>query len=232
MAGHAYGKRFDLPTSLFLMLPLFLLYHVGVLVVPTSSGADVVTGLLLLLVSGNRLYYLIALGGIALVLILVAWLANRRRPLPTHLFFPMLLESSIYALTMGAFIVLVMKKVLQIDPQLNIGPILEPWVISLGAGFHEELVFRQALFPGIAALTARAGARPMLAAGFAALISSLLFAVAHHIGPFGEPWRLGALVYRTLAGLFFAALFTWRGLAVAAWSHALYDGICSLFASV
>ena len=96
-------------------------------------------------------------------------------------------------------------------------------VMAAGAGFHEELVFRQGLFPALGALSTRAGLGPRVATLLAALASSALFAAAHHVGPLGEPWRAGAIVYRTLAGLFFVALFQWRGLCVAAWSHALYD---------
>lgn len=223
MTRGATWKRIDLPTSLFLMLPLFLLYQVGVLAVPAGSGADLVTGLLLALVGGNRWKYLAALTVIAVALAMTAWLANRRRPMPTHLFAPLLLESAIYALTMGTLIVFVMQKVLHIDPRLAIRALAEPVVISLGAGFHEELVFRQLLLPALALAFHRGGAGPRSAAMMAALISSLLFAAAHHLGPMGDPWQVGAVVYRTLAGLFFAALYTWRGLGVAAWTHAFYD---------
>ncbi|MEK6608935.1 MAG: CPBP family intramembrane glutamic endopeptidase, partial [Myxococcota bacterium] len=119
---------------------------------------------------------------------------------------------------------------LHVDPRLAgggsagaAGGLLGAVVMSLGAGFHEELVFRQGLFPALGALSTRAGLGPRVATLLAALVSSAIFAAAHHVGPLGEPWRAGAIVYRTLAGLFFVALFQWRGLCVAAWSHALYD---------
>ena len=50
--------------------------------------------------------------------------------------------------------------------------------------------------------------------------SSLLFSAAHHIV---EPFSLTAFVFRTVAGAMFAILFLFRGFAVAAWTHALYD---------
>jgi hypothetical protein len=55
------------------------------------------------------------------------------------------------------------------------------------------------------------------------VLSSLAFSLAHHIGPAGEAFRFSAFVYRTLAGVFFAAIYQVRGFAVAAWTHALYD---------
>jgi hypothetical protein len=54
------------------------------------------------------------------------------------------------------------------------------------------------------------------------LVSAVLFSAAHHIVG-GEPWRVGVFVYRILCGLIFAALFQWRGFAVAVYTHALYD---------
>ncbi len=38
-----------------------------------------------------------------------------------------------------------------------------------------------------------------------------------------EPFAGIPLLYRFLAGLYFGALYHWRGFAVAVWTHALYD---------
>ena len=116
--GSGYWRRIDLATSLFLALPLFLLYQLGVLLVPASAGADLVTGALLALVGTDRLAYIGALAVIAVALVAWVWLANRRRELPTQLFAPVIFESGIYALTMGTFIVFFMVKLLHVDPRL------------------------------------------------------------------------------------------------------------------
>ncbi|MCA9638481.1 MAG: CPBP family intramembrane metalloprotease, partial [Myxococcales bacterium] len=55
------------------------------------------------------------------------------------------------------------------------------------------------------------------------VISSLVFSLAHHVGPAAEAFTFDAFVYRTLAGVFFAIVYQLRGFAVAAWTHALYD---------
>lgn len=219
----------DAPTSLLLALPLFLLYQLGILLIPAVAGADLVTASLFALVGSDRLAYLGAIAIITIALLVTAWLLRRRKPLPVDLFFPVLLESGIYALTMGTFIVFVMIKLLQVDPGLASGAGAIPpglgaaFVVSLGAGFYEELVFRQGAVPLLAIGATKLGARPRLALLIAALVAAVLFAIAHHVGPVGEPWKVGAFVYRMLAGLFFTALFVWRGFAVAAWTHALYD---------
>ena len=58
---------------------------------------------------------------------------------------------------------------------------------------------------------------------YAALISAVLFSIAHYVGPLGDPISLTSFVFRTLAGLYLAAVFHVRGFAVAAWTHAFYD---------
>ena len=58
---------------------------------------------------------------------------------------------------------------------------------------------------------------------FAVVISALIFAAFHYVGPYGEPLALGSFTYRTVAGLLFSALFLLRGFGITAWTHALYD---------
>ena len=58
---------------------------------------------------------------------------------------------------------------------------------------------------------------------FALVISSVVFSLAHHVGPAGEAFTFGAFVYRTLAGATFAIIYHVRGFAVAVWTHFLYD---------
>jgi membrane protease YdiL (CAAX protease family) len=56
-------------------------------------------------------------------------------------------------------------------------------------------------------------------------VSAVLFSAVHYVGSFGDPLALGTFVFRVLAGLFFTALYRWRGFAVAVWCHAIYDVI-------
>ncbi len=96
-------------------------------------------------------------------------------------------------------------------------------MLSLGAGVHEELVFRLLMVGGGTWLLSNVlGLRRPLAIVFTMLVSSVLFSAAHHIIG-GEPYRTGAFVYRILCGLIFASIFQWRGFAVAVYTHALYD---------
>jgi hypothetical protein len=227
-------QRVDLLTSLLLIFPLFLIYQVGVLLLPSvHNGADLITSELLYLLHGQKgTYVLVNLGLALLFFIVVLWL-RRKNTFDPGLFGPVFLESGIYALTMGSLIIFVMQDLLHVDPSLQIAaasPIGKPHpgalsaiVLSIGAGVHEELVFRLILTGGLLFFFGRViGMRRFFAIGLSFCISSLFFSAAHHVIG-GEPFRLGAFVYRFLCGIFFAMLYLVRGFGVAVYTHALYD---------
>ena len=62
----------------------------------------------------------------------------------------------------------------------------------------------------------------------AVVSTSLLFSLAHHVGPTGEALRLFPFTFRTLAGLFFAGLFVVRGFGITVGTHAAYDLLVGL----
>jgi membrane protease YdiL (CAAX protease family) len=93
--------------------------------------------------------------------------------------------------------------------------------LSIGAGIYEELIFRVILVGGIYLLIRtffRDGAYAT-----AALIGAVIFSAVHYTGPLGDPFTLASFTFRFLFGLALNVLFLWRGFAVAAWTHALYD---------
>jgi hypothetical protein len=108
---------------------------------------------------------------------------------------------------------------------------------AFGAGAWEELLFRvggySALFVmarGVAGfLGAGETAGRWISEGSAVLGSALLFAAGHLdaatrlLGIEGEPFDAGVFLWRSVAGVFLAGLFRWRGPGVAAWSHGLFN---------
>jgi membrane protease YdiL (CAAX protease family) len=92
-----------------------------------------------------------------------------------------------------------------------------------GAGLYEEVLFRLLLLPLVVWVLQRLGFS-MFSAGLCALLStSLLFSAAHYVGPDGDTLQLYSFFFRTMAGIFFAALFLLRGFGIAAGTHAAYD---------
>jgi Type II CAAX prenyl endopeptidase Rce1-like len=212
----------DLASSLIAIFPLFLIYEIGVAFTPAMNGVDFVSRNLFALVNYNRQDYLLIHGSLALAFLIYLFVSRKRASHPLRRFPPMLAESIVYALTLGSFIVFVMRKLLGIEPSLATGGLTNV-LLSCGAGVHEELVFRLGICAGGAALLRLIGVRHVLAVAAAFLVSSMLFSAAHHLGPMGEPFTWSAFIYRTLAGLIFAAIFYYRSLGHAAYTHALYD---------
>ncbi len=99
----------------------------------------------------------------------------------------------------------------------------------LGAGIYEELLFRLILLSLLAWGLRRTGVAPRVSTLLAVLASSLLFAAAHHFGQYGEEFVRSRFLFRSLAGVFFSAVFIYRGFGIAAGSHAAYDVLVSVF---
>lgn len=111
-------------------------------------------------------------------------------------------------------------------------------VTGIGAGIYEELIFRlvlicllMMLFQDIIGLSRQD------ALIFSVLISAVLFSLHHHVhftgGRFsvGEPFAVKRFIFRTLAGIYFAVLFAFRGFGITAGTHAFYDVMVALMNS-
>lgn len=220
------GKA-DAFTSLVLTLPLFLVYHLGILVIDRRNGVDWVSSFVFQLLDASVPLYVLATLAVSAGLALALRVLQRTRRLKITALGPVLIESAIWAVAMGFVVGSASTRLvgaLAAGSELaRLGPV-EKVVLAAGAGFHEELAFRVVLFSGAAlALQRVAGLGAIRAHLVAALGAALVFAAVHHIGPFGEPITLLAVVFRTLAGLYLTLVYAARGFAVAVYAHALYD---------
>jgi membrane protease YdiL (CAAX protease family) len=230
MKGKTRHDPRNLLTSLVLVFPLFLIYQVGVLfTLPMLNGADFLTVFLFRNLGLSTPVYLAYTGVVAVAFAIGVAILRRRQHFDPHLVVPVLIESAIYALTMGSLIVFVMTRIFGVNPRLAGGLIGHQGfgtriVMSLGAGVYEETVFRLGIMAGIAAVLQRLVGLARWAALLVALaVSALLFSAMHHIPPYGDPFSLGVFTFRVLAGVMFGLLFWFRGFAVAVYTHALYD---------
>lgn len=101
--------------------------------------------------------------------------------------------------------------------------VFQRFVSFLGAGIYEELLFRLMLLPAVAGVLRWCGVPLGWSLAASAVLTSLTFSGAHHLGALGEPFTWYAFGFRTIAGLFFAALFLYRGFGITAGTHAAYD---------
>lgn len=95
----------------------------------------------------------------------------------------------------------------------------------LGAGIYEELLFRLILLSGTISFCRRIGADRFSSVGFAVLSTSLLFASAHYKLFFavGLDFTWYSFTFRMLAGVVFCILFLRRGFGIVVGTHAVYD---------
>ncbi|HVK83260.1 MAG TPA: CPBP family glutamic-type intramembrane protease [Kofleriaceae bacterium] len=205
----------DVVASLVLIFPLLLAYEIGVLFAGSVNGADIVTRALYG-AAGTRAAYLLIHAVCALAFLV--WIRRDRRwsTLTLEVAAPVILEAAIYALTLGALGTLIVERLLGLG--LSAGSV----VSAIGAGVHEELVFRLGALSLLMAMLSRTLDR-RLAFLFALAISTVLFAAAHHVGAYGEPFTAHAFAFRCVAGAAFALVFWFRSLAHAVYAHVLYD---------
>jgi hypothetical protein len=219
----------NLLTSLILVFPLFIIYQLGVLfTLPMLNGADFVTTFLFTSLGLTLKGYLLFLAVVVSLFAIVVGLLKRKQQFNGRVFLPVLLESVIYALTMGSLIVLLMTKVLGFPPTLAAALQRQGFVgrtiMSLGAGVYEETVFRLGLLGGsIAVFEKLLGMSRWAAVLGAFALSSAVFSFVHYLPPLGDAFSFGSFTFRLLAGVVFGLLFRLRGFAVAVYTHAFYD---------
>ena len=240
-------------TDLAMTLPIFVGYHAGVIFLPIRNAADVVTRELQELANFNLGAYLglTLLIGVAYVTPLV--LLGRGRHLVPSRFAWLGTEGVVYAIAMRLLAGYAAARLLaslvddgagwvglmRLAPALS-SAVVEPGetaslsekvsgaVMSLGAGFYEELFFRVGFY-GLGALlllfllnlTSKM-TRMLVRLGWA-VACACLFSAWHYMGELGEPFDLSTFSFRTVCGLVFTGIYHFRGFAPAVWTHALYD---------
>jgi hypothetical protein len=226
--SHSRSPRY----SLTFALPLLALYEVTAHLISGQQGIR--NGAEVMLKQGAQ--SLVGANGatLFLALLLVAMIAGITRDARRHgaprgaVFVGMVGESVLLAASFGLVIGLVTAKVITSfglsQPTLDQLDTSTALMVSLGAGFYEELLFRVLLVSALL-LTARYvfGLGAIASGILATLGGALLFSAVHYVGPLGDTVTTQSFVFRTIAGLAFSGLYVTRGFGITAWTHALYD---------
>jgi len=211
--------------DLGLTLPIFVGYHLGVIFLPVRNAADLVTRELVALADNSLLFYTgltLAIGAVYVVALVVL---GRGHALRWERFGFVAAEGVLYAIAMRLVASYVVGRVF-LAAGLNSGFV--GLVMSLGAGFYEEIVFRvflfglgarllSVLFPATVPLR-----RTLLTFGWA-VVAAAVFSGWHYVGALGEPFEAKSFVFRWVCGLVFTGIYAFRGFAPVVWTHALYD---------
>ncbi|MBI2376838.1 MAG: CPBP family intramembrane metalloprotease [Deltaproteobacteria bacterium] len=228
------SKRPDPINAFGLALPLLALYELGALFIDLQNGVDLLSILLVAVrTESPALYWVIHLAPLLGLTGVLFWLHSKKR-LRLGLILPTLVESTIYAVACAfcaGWVVTKLNLAASGSKGLASMGLFAGFVMSLGAGFWEELVFRGGLMNGLDWVGTKLDAkkpRPLVSFVVATLISAFIFSGVHYIGPMGDELRLVSFVYRFVLGCLFAVIFRYRGFAVAAYTHAFFDVLVTL----
>ncbi len=229
-----YSESRSLPVSVLSILPLIVLYHVGIVArgyavrnlaevwmegplglvglhAAQVLNVAVLVALAVVLVRGNR-------SGVPNVLVAVVMVAEAA-------FYALLLHRSSVVLAQAAY-----SEARQVFFAINLhGHSPAELLLALGAGVYEELLFRLLMVGGgVLALKKVCMWSTRRSVTVCLIVSSLLFSAVHHIGPLGEPFSGYVFIYRAICGLLLGIVYLSRGFGVAVWTHALYNALVIL----
>lgn len=222
-------------SSLIFLIPWIAAYESGILLLAETepdglrNGADFWMRSLL---SGVGLGHLLLLP-VLVVSVLLGWHLVRKYPWRVRIetLGGMLAESLLLALLLvgvGQMHDLIFRSLQSRDvsDQLLTHSLSGSWtrtVSFIGAGVYEEVMFRLLLVPAAILVFRMFEFPPRWAAVMAAISTSFLFALAHHIGPAADAFNLFTFSFRAAAGIFFATTFFLRGFGITVGCHAAYD---------
>jgi hypothetical protein len=238
--GGGFRERAGAWVDLGLTLPIFLVYHFAVVFLGVKNATDLVTGALLSLSAGDKGKYLLATLAIGIIFAGAFALLGRGQAFKPKKFLQIAVEGIVYAIAMRIIAGLVVGSVFA-------GPIKDEgrfvgFIMSMGAGFYEELAFRVVLF-GLGAkilawlfakqkvdLTTQATASTKrfsfrtlgIMLGWS-IVCAIVFSAVHYIGPLSDNFDLASFTFRAVLGLALTLIYVGRGFAAAVYTHALYD---------
>ncbi len=216
------GARVDLA----LTLPIFIAYHLGVVFLNIRNASDVVTGVFMQLAEGNKGVYLLITLGVGVVFATIFGILGRGQAFRVTKFVQIAIEGVVYAFLMRAVGAYVVGHMFAGKVTIHGFP---GFIMSLGAGFYEELTYRFLLF-GVGAylirtllFTVRGSIRGAITTWGWAFVCAGIFSAMHYLGPMGDPFELKSFVFRWVLGMTLTVIFVFRGFAAAVWAHAFYD---------
>lgn len=214
--------------DLALTFPILVVYHLAVYFMPVRNAADLVTRELVVLSKDSSLGYLGLTLSIAGVFATVLMVMGRGQALRADRFFFVALEGVIYAAAMRVIASYVVGRMFLAPADANVAmDRFTGFVMSTGAGFYEELVFRVLLF-GLGArlvlllFPVDIASRFMVRIGWA-IVAAAAFSAWHYVGELGDDFEMRSFVFRWVCGLVFTVIYQFRGFAPVVWTHALYD---------
>ena len=207
------------------VLPLLVFYEMGILLYgsDTKSTADVIIKKPFEVFGDNA-----ALAFNSLIIVIAfcsIFYIEKKNRFSCVIFIPMFLESLAYAFFLGYVILFFVHGYLPFDiTNSYVQSFLKSIIISLGAGVYEEILFRLLLlsvlyfvFVKVLKINAIIGSLSSI------LICASIFSIMHYIGTAADTFTMSSFLFRLTAGIVLSAIFIFRGLGIAVYTHAIYD---------
>lgn len=206
--------------SFIAIFPLIILYDILVLLTKPNyvARAGLWADWFLSLVRINTVFGKIAF--VTLVFLFFAFISLRNKKTQIRaVYFPvMVIESIFYAYFFSNAVFFIKKSLM-----LSVFSSSDGLVLSIGAGFYEELFFR--FIPMmILRLSVKNGDKKTILVLVTILTSSLLFSIFHYIGP--EAFSFESFIYRFISSVILFIIFITRGFGIAVYTHTIYDLMC------
>ncbi|MBC8555363.1 MAG: CPBP family intramembrane metalloprotease [Candidatus Brocadiales bacterium] len=215
----------NLSKSFLFILPLLVFYEIGIVLygAETKNTADAIVKKPFEIFGDSATLVFDSL--IIIISLCSIFFIERKNRLSCRIFIPMFFESAIYGFSLGYVILFFVHGYLPFDiTNLYVQSFLKGIIISFGAGIYEEILFRMLLLSIIYFIIVKAlRANPTIGSLCSILICAFTFSIMHYIGPSGDSFSIHSFSFRLVAGIILSAIFIFRGLGIAVYTHAIYD---------
>ena len=215
----------NLPKSFLFILPLLVFYEIGIVLYGTESknAADIILKKPFVFFGDSAT---IAFNSLIIIISLCSiFYIERKNRLSCRIFIPMFFESAAYGFSLGYIILFFVHGHLPFDiTNSHVQSFINGIIVSLGAGIYEEILFRMLLLSILYFIIVKAlRINPVIGSLCSILICAFTFSIMHYIGASGDSFTISSFSFRLVAGIILSAIFIFRGLGIAVYTHAIYD---------
>lgn len=228
MIFNNYFKQSKSPFYSFIfILPLFIIYELGVSAISSKdlpiirNGADVLLRKMLATLGISGIY------GMAILLLIgitIAFFINKVKfkelKIKSNYFIIMIFESIFWSIIL--FVILSQGQLL-----LGKGTgklLMQQIVLSIGSGIFEEFVFRVVLVSGLALIVGLFLKKQyMYKMTISIIIAAVIFSSFHFFGEYADIPKTSLFILRFVAGVILGYIYILRGFGIAAYSHSFYN---------
>ena len=215
----------NLPKSFLFILPLLAFYEIGIVIygTETKNAADVLVKKPFEIFGDSASLAFNSL--IIIISFCSIFYVEKKKRLSCGIFIPMLFESMVYGFFLGYVTLFFVHGYLPFDITNSYAQnFIKGVIISLGAGIYEEILFRMLLLSLLYFIIIKAlRINPIIGSLCSILICASIFSIMHYTGASGDSFSISSFSFRLVAGIVLSAIFIFRGLGIAVYTHAIYD---------